>query len=307
MIVGIGLTPAWQQILEFAELAPGEVNRARAAHWCASGKILNVGVALARLGAEHTIVTPLGGPAEAPIRAELAALGVRAVVVPTSAATRACTTLLERSSGRVTELVENQAPYTRDELDAYHRAASEQLTRATFAVFTGSLPENTPTCFYRELLTVVGGRAIVDAGGPELTAALAQRPLLVKPNREELSRTLGRSLDNDESLVSGMRELCRAGAQSVLVTQGAGDVLLASAERVHRLTPPRVERVVNTIGCGDCLAAAAARALAVGAELVEAVREGMGAAANNAQQLIPARLELDAVRRFAQAVKITTL
>ncbi len=47
MIVVAGLSPAWQQILSFDELRWGEVNRARSAHWCASGKVLNVGIALA--------------------------------------------------------------------------------------------------------------------------------------------------------------------------------------------------------------------------------------------------------------------
>ena len=46
MILAAGLTPAWQQIVEFDGFAVGQVNRARSVHWCASGKVLNVGIAL---------------------------------------------------------------------------------------------------------------------------------------------------------------------------------------------------------------------------------------------------------------------
>ena len=48
MIIAAGLTPAWQQIMRFERLATGQVNRAREVAWCASGKVLNVGLALAR-------------------------------------------------------------------------------------------------------------------------------------------------------------------------------------------------------------------------------------------------------------------
>ena len=42
MILTAGLTPAWQQVLVLDELLPGEVNRAREVHWCASGKAITL-------------------------------------------------------------------------------------------------------------------------------------------------------------------------------------------------------------------------------------------------------------------------
>jgi hypothetical protein len=49
VILAAGLSPAWQQIVVLESLSVSEVNRARAVHWCASGKVLNVGLALHRL------------------------------------------------------------------------------------------------------------------------------------------------------------------------------------------------------------------------------------------------------------------
>ena len=49
MIVVAGLTPAWQSILRFTKLEMGEVNRAAEVLRCGSGKVLNVGLALAAL------------------------------------------------------------------------------------------------------------------------------------------------------------------------------------------------------------------------------------------------------------------
>ena len=70
MIVAAGLTPAWQQILQFDALRLGEVNRASQAHWCSSGKVFNVGIALAHLGAECVAVSPVGADVAERVRQE---------------------------------------------------------------------------------------------------------------------------------------------------------------------------------------------------------------------------------------------
>jgi tagatose 6-phosphate kinase len=46
VIVAAGLTPAWQYVLVFGELRMGEVNRARESRWFASGKAVNVALAV---------------------------------------------------------------------------------------------------------------------------------------------------------------------------------------------------------------------------------------------------------------------
>ena len=107
MILAAGLTPAWQQILLLDQFQPGEVNRAREAHWCGSGKVLNVGLALHHLGGPSLTLSPLGGPAWEAIEQEFAQLGLPRRWTESSAATRICTTLLDAATGATTELVEN--------------------------------------------------------------------------------------------------------------------------------------------------------------------------------------------------------
>ncbi len=50
MIVAAGLSPASQTVMRFPSLAQGEVNRASAVWRCASGKVLDVAIALEALG-----------------------------------------------------------------------------------------------------------------------------------------------------------------------------------------------------------------------------------------------------------------
>jgi len=295
VILAAGLTPAWQAIMCFRRLELGEVNRAAAVHWCASGKVINVGMALAALGAATRTIAPIGGWSGQALQADFAERGLSATWIPTASATRVCTTLVNEADGASTELVENAAPLTAAEFDEFLAQYLAEVGKANMAVLTGSLPAGTPPTFYRSLLERTACPVVVDARGPELLAALACKPRVVKPNRAELASSVGRPLADAAAVLAAMRELIERGAQSVVVTQGSAAVLVMEGADAWELTPPTVAPVVNPIGCGDCLAAGLALGLARGASLLDGVRLGMAAAADNLTQLLPARLALPRV------------
>lgn len=291
MIVAAGLSPAWQQVLVVDGFQPGAVNRARQVFWCSSGKVLNVGVALHQLGGgrpeQSLTLTILGGAAYDLVEREFNEMRAPRRWVHVQAPTRVCTTIVDRSTNTATELVENAGPITDAELTEFESAFAEVAAAASVVVLTGSLPIGAPPDYYRRLLRHVRGDAILDFRGPELLAALEARPFVVKPNREELSHTLGKPLNSDEALQSAITELQRRGAQAVLVTSGKDDAWLGVDGAFHRFKPQLVKNPVNAIGCGDCLTAGLAWALDQGFDLSAAVEQGMSCAAANLQTLLP--------------------
>lgn len=308
MILATGLTPAWQQIAVLDELRQGEVSRAREVHWCASGKVLNVGLALTQLGATSRTLSLVGsGPAGDAVRADFSQFGVAVRWVESLAPQRVCTTLLDRSTGQTTEIVENSAAATSQELQRFENEFADEASRSNLVILTGSLPTGTPREFYSTLLSHLGHspldrtniadkpHVLLDIRGPELLAALPHRPLVVKPNREELAHTVGRSLVTDDDVWQAMQELNQLGAVWVVVTNGPRNVLVSHANGNRwTLIPPSVP-VVNPIGCGDCFTAGLAFALHQDQEPLSAIRFGIAAAALNATDLLPARLNLQAV------------
>lgn len=308
MILSAGLTPAWQQILVFDEYRHGQVNRAAEVHWCASGKVLNAGIAAHTLGGPSLTLSPLGGPGKEAICREFDDLGVPARWISTRASVRVCTTLLERATGQITELVENGRPLTDSELADFRAAFEEEARRAEVVVVIGSLPFGTPPGYYRELVESVRRPMVLDFRGPGLLSALEQKPLLVKPNRDELAETLGRPLKTDAQLTEAMRRLTDGGAQWVLVSQGPGPVWLASASALWRFEPLEPVQVVNPIGCGDALAAGTAWGIRAGWSVPDAVALGLSAAADSVRQLLPCRLDAAAViarRRHVRCEQLT--
>jgi 1-phosphofructokinase family hexose kinase len=302
LIVAAGLTPAWQQIMRFDSFRPGQVNRARELHWCASGKVLNVAVALAHLGAECETVALVGGATGEQIEREFQSLGIRRQWAWTHWATRTCTTILDVESGQATELVENAGPVTHSELDSFAATFHDSVAKAQLVVLTGSLPARAPNSFFRDLLATVTVPMILDIRGPELIKTLERPVFAVKPNREELAATLARDLSGDRELQSAMRELNARGAEWVIVTDGPRPAWASSATGIYRFFPVQIE-VCNPIGSGDCLAAGFAWATGQGREPQAAIRYGLAAAAENARQILPARLDPEAVLRRAQEVK----
>jgi 1-phosphofructokinase family hexose kinase len=306
MILVAGLSPVWQQVLLLDTLAVGEVNRAREVHWCASGKVLNAARALHHFGAPGKALTVVGGVPGEEVRRDFARLGVAARWVEVATPTRVCTTVVEAARRTATELVPEAGAVSDAERAAFLAAYGDEAAVAAVAVLIGSLPAGTPAGFYRELLARTPGKAVLDARGPELLEALHEKPFLVKPNRDELQRTLGRALPGAPDLFDAMREMNERGAEWVVITDGANPVHVRGHGRLYRLGTPRVS-VVNPIGCGDCLAAGTAWAVYRGLGPVDAIRYGLAVAADKLGRLLPGLVDQGGVDALAGSVEVTPL
>ena len=93
-----------------------------------------------------------------------------------------------------------------------------------------------------------------------------------------------------------------------LTAQPVSELSLGMEQQLqHHYSELAPAEVVNPIGCGDCLAAGIAVALSEGADMVDAVRFGMAAAAQNATDLLPARLDQLSVSEEAGLVRVKSL
>src|SRR5262249_19554553 len=110
MILCVGTTPVMQRSMVFDALHVDEVNRAVETDEYASGKSINAGKVVHRLGVKVLASGFLGGENGRFIRSDLDSLGVAQNFVEVEPRTRMCITLIDRGSGQVTELVEEARP-----------------------------------------------------------------------------------------------------------------------------------------------------------------------------------------------------
>ncbi len=306
MILCIGTTPAAQRVMIFRGLALDEVNRAVQTLDGAAGKSVNVAKVLKALGEEPVATGFLGGDYGEFVRTSLVGQGIEVDFVTVVARTRLCVTLLDESTGRHAELVEEGRSVIPAEVEKLRAVIGRRIGRCRAVVMSGTLAPGCPGTFYSEctrLARQAGALAVVDARGAALVEALAARPGLVKPNRSELAATVGRELADEPAVRSAMRELVERGTERVVVTAGTEPALAMDGQGLWRISVPRVA-AVNPIGSGDAFTAALTWRLVRGDDLGEACRWGCAAGAANALTPMPGEVRREDVERLAREVEL---
>ena len=309
MILCLGTTPTVQRTMTFAHLKLDAVNRAAAVVESASGKSLNVARTLHTLGQNILAIGFLGADSGHMIRADLDRAGIPHDFVEVIPKTRTCTTVIDHATATVTELVEETAPVDPQAYELLLEIVNANLPRVRVLVLSGSLPPQAPNDFYARCTRQARQSnipVILDTRGEPLRQALAEKPTLVKPNRQELQETVSFSIDDDNSLQTAIRELIQQGPRYAIITNGPRDAIASDGESFWRITPPKIT-AVNPIGSGDAFAAGLAVALLEGHDLPTACILGTACGAANALNSPPGHGRKIDVDRLKTQVQLTPL
>jgi 1-phosphofructokinase family hexose kinase len=239
----------------------------------------------------------------------LAAQGIETEFVPVAARTRQCITLLDKTAGTQTELVEESQPVTAADYEKLMCVVRKRVAGCRAVVMSGTITPGGPADLYfhcTQLAHEAGAISVVDAQGLALIEALKAMPGLVKPNRLEVAATVKRELKNEAAIMSAMRELGDRGAQRVVVTAGKGPTLAFDGRNFWRVQAPRID-AVNPIGSGDAFAAGLVWRLLRGEDLGEACRWAAAVGAANALTPMSGEVHRDDVERLAGQVTVGRL
>ena len=280
MIVCVGTTPVWQRSMVFERVHWNDVSRAVYAQDYASGKSINVARVLDALGEDVVSLGFAGGDTGKAMLRNLGRMRRDFVRVPQR--TRQCITVIDRSTGTATELVEEAWRVPDDYWKRLDATLDKWLPRARGVVLSGSLPTGGPHEFYLSCLRKVppGTPTIVDARGEPLLRALPHGGFVAKLNRDELGTTVSLKIDSDERLRRAIPQVLPGGGW-VVVTAGAEGAVVASADAAWRVHPPRI-KPRSAVGSGDAFAAGMMFKLVDGAAMHEAAAYGAACGAANA-------------------------
>jgi fructose-1-phosphate kinase PfkB-like protein len=202
----VAANPSIDRLLEVERLTVGGINRPVRVVPVAGGKGLNVARAAVALGGDASVVALVGGRAGAWIADRLAEGGVEASLVEVAAETRTCVTVLDRSTGDLTEFYEPGAPLEDGAWERLEASVAGQLDRGGIGsiAMSGSLPPGAPVDGYGRLVRLAADRsvaAVVDGHGASLEAAIAAGPAIVKVNAAEAGGVVGATIATaDEAL-----------------------------------------------------------------------------------------------------------
>jgi 1-phosphofructokinase len=284
MIVTLTPNPSLDRTIAVDQLQVGEVHRASGQQVDPGGKGVNVSRALAANSRDTLAIMPAGGAAAVEFGALLDEAHVPYVFIDLPGAVRSNITLVE-SDGETTKINEAGRESTAADAEAMLDVVVEHAPSASWVVGCGSLPPGLSGDLYVDLIArarAAGAKVAIDSSGAALTAAVAARPDLIKPNQEELEEFVGRELHTLGDVVDAARALIAGGISEVVVSLGEhGAVAISATEEAHASAV--VERPLSTVGAGDCLLAGWLGAREAGASFTEslatAVRWGAAAVA----------------------------
>lgn len=256
-IVTITLNPAVDQTVAIPNFRAGAVNRVAWEQSDPGGKGVNVAAFLSEFGLQTTVSGFLGERNAELFQRFFEQKQIVNRFIPTAGATRVNIKIIDHVQDQVTDINFPGAPPDAEAIQTLHHTIDELVIAADWFVISGSLPAGIPNSIYATLtqrLKAQGKRVVLDASGESFRQALSMAPYAIKPNLEELSELLNRSLVDAEvaEVAEAARELLAQGIHTVVVSMGAKGAVFVEANQAVWAHPPQV-KVVSTVGAGDAM------------------------------------------------------
>ena len=156
----------------------------------------------------------------------------------------------------------------------------ENLRDTDIIVTSGSVPPGVPADFYYKVINEAKSRGIItilDADNQLLAEGVKAAPTLIKPNRNELEKYVGKELATREDIAKAASQLLETGIKYVCVSAGAEGAYLFSDEGWFFADSAPIE-VKGVQGAGDFLVAGFAMAMEDGLGPQEMLRVAVAAA-----------------------------
>jgi len=303
--------PAIDKTAVVHQFQVGEIHRPETLLTLPGGKGLNVARALKTLGAPVRACVLVGGYAGDWIVSELHHEGIAVTATKTSGETRTCLSIIDQTSGQITEVYENSLPLEVAVWDQFEADIKQSLVGAKSVSFSGSLPENAPADGYARLITVAKSMNIttfLDTHGAALQHALPASPDVIKVNLLEFNELLKEPVEALEDLKQAAMMFAQThDIARIVITMGAQGALGYSVEDNETLfaTVPK-RKILSAVGSGDSFLAGTMIGLSSFNDMQLALRLAVAAGTANTLKIGAAQFDLDSVSEIQHDVYIST-
>lgn len=279
-IVTITLNPALDHTVHIPQFQTGEVNRAQQQRIDPGGKGINVAKVVRALGYPVAVTGFLGQDNSKVFNEYFQRKAIDNFFVEVTGAARVNIKIVDDHNGQVTEINFPGLISTSPDLAKLTGVIRRLANDRQYFVISGSLPQGLPDTIYGQLIEILKGqrvRVLLDSSGAALREGIKALPDAIKPNLEELSQLMGKSLGKENDIRKAIAELLAGGIKQVVVTLGSQGAIIADKEQTLRVRPPAVI-AKSTVGAGDALVAGFVVGQTQGLSLAECARLGTAAA-----------------------------
>lgn len=277
MILTVCLSPSIDVNMEVDSLNIGKANRIISKKTFYTGNAINIAIGFAHLSAQVFATGFMYEDNGTQFEHELHKEGVSYRFIWNKGRVGENYKIVDRRS-MLTEISDASSEITPEKQEDLIKLIQKYSAKCEGIVVSGALPKGMDAEYYNRILSAVPSLAIkiVDADGDRLVQALKCGVNLVKPNLDELQRTLKRKLKDKNDMLNGCRDILDMGAEYVLLSLGKNGAVITNGSKSYYCKSINVA-MNSTIGAGGGMVAAAANALMKGGTMQDILRCGIAA------------------------------
>ncbi|WP_042150147.1 1-phosphofructokinase [Paucisalibacillus sp. EB02] len=253
MIYTVTLNPSIDYVVSVSQVNLGKLNKMDRDLKLPGGKGINVSRVLRELGMKSCALGFLGGFTGKFISDWLTKDGVNTDFISIEEDTRIN---IKIKSNEETEINGRGPSITQEEANQLKQKL-EKLTQEDTVILSGSKPPSLPDDYYNQLIQIISSQQasfIMDTTGKDLMTSLPLKPLLVKPNKEELQELFQVTIKDEADVLHYGEKLLELGAEHVIVSMAGEGALLFTKNGTYKGINPK-GTVKNSVGAGDSMIA----------------------------------------------------
>ena len=306
MIVTVSANTGLDYIYFIPQWESGKTLRASRVVQGMSGKPADCSWILAEMGITSLALGFAAGMTGEIVKAMMASRGITTDFVPVDGESRRNLIIATEDGAAHTAITSSSLVVSEAHIAALREKYIAALDGCELVVLGGTLPKGMKPEFYTDLIALARERnipVIFDAVEPNLSAGLASHPTYVKPNRDELSQFIGKSVETvEEAFAAGSVLLERYGTIPIISLGDEGG-LAVLPHRAYRIPPIKVP-VVNAAGAGDAVLAGLAASIFRHQPIEEGIRLGFAAATAVVTTEGTADCSLADIQRYAAQIEV---
>lgn len=256
MIYTLTTNPAIDMNYRAESYEPFKVNRTTNIEYSPNGKGVNVSLVLNHYGVESKVLGFFGGFTGEFIVDELQKMDIQVESFWIDEPTR-INVFIDTKDKKEFKYV-NKGPFVPIEAQKNLLNYIEKSEDCSYLIISGSLPQSMGEQYYDELLEICNKRninIILDISSKKLKDLLKYRPLLIKPNDEEIKEIFGLDINNEKDVVNILKYLKKEGAQNILLTLGEKGMYFYNGNNIYYCNAPNVNLLSSACSGDSALAA----------------------------------------------------
>ena len=250
MIFTLTANPAIDMNYNTDTINPFLVNRTTDLVYSPNGKGVNVSLTLNHFNIKSTVLGFFGGFTGEYIIDELDKRGVLTNPCFIEENTRINVFF---NKGKEEYKFVNKGPYVSREIQVDMLNKLGLLSNEDILIISGSLPVSIDEGYYDEIMEICeenGVKVIFDISSKKLNELLKYKPLLIKPNDEEIKEIFGIEIITENDVIDVLEMLYKKGAQNILLTMGEKGLYFFNGKKIYYCEPYKVD-LVSSACAGD--------------------------------------------------------